>query len=107
MAVKVIVRRIVPEDKINELLPLIDQMRSLARTQAGYIYGETLRSAENPEEYLVISNWHSFEHWKNWETSSMRSGVLERIDSLLEDRGTCQLYHHEFLFSPIAGGLEN
>ncbi|MFH1981935.1 MAG: antibiotic biosynthesis monooxygenase family protein [Pseudomonadota bacterium] len=105
MALKVIVRRIIPQEKVEQLLPLIDQLRRMARTQSGYIYGETLRSAENPEEYLVVSNWHTLEHWKAWECSAHRCRLLERIEMVLGSDSEYRLYHHEFLFAPMVAAI--
>ena len=105
MAVKVIVKRIIPEGKVNQLIPMIDQMRRMARTQSGYIYGETLRSADNPEEYLVVSNWHTLEHWRAWESSTQRHRMLGRIEKALNTDSEYQLYHHEFLFAPMAAAV--
>lgn len=102
MALKVIVKRVAAQNKADLLLPLIDQLRRLARTQSGYIYGETLRSTDNPEEYLVVSNWHTIEHWKAWESSTQRCCLLERIDTVLGSVSEYRFYHHEFPFAPMA-----
>lgn len=102
MALKVIVKRIIPQEKVDQLLPLIDQLRRLARTQSGYIYGETLRSADNPEEYLVVSNWHTLEHWNAWASSTHRRRMLMRIEQVLGGVSEYRIYHHEFLFAPMA-----
>jgi heme-degrading monooxygenase HmoA len=37
MAVKILIRRHVPEDKAREIIPLFRQMRSLATNHEGYI----------------------------------------------------------------------
>ena len=54
MAVKVLIRRIVPREKTEEMIPLFRQMRVLAMNQEGYISGETMRNLDDPEEFLVI-----------------------------------------------------
>ncbi len=59
MLVKVLIKRKVTQEKEAALLDLITQLRTLASRQPGYISGETLRSADNPEEYLVISTWQA------------------------------------------------
>ena len=66
MAVKVLIRRHVPEDKAREIIPLFRQIRSLAITREGYISGETLRNLDDPEEFLVISSWQTSEEWESW-----------------------------------------
>ena len=55
MAVKIIIKRVVPQDKARGMIPLFRKMRTLATNQPGYISGETLRNLERPEEFMVIS----------------------------------------------------
>ena len=55
MAVKVVIRRIVPGDRVEDLEPLLRQLRTRATRQPGYISGETLRRLDKPDEFLVIS----------------------------------------------------
>jgi heme-degrading monooxygenase HmoA len=86
MAVKIIIKRKVGKDKEAELLPLLIQMRALATAQTGYISGETLRSVENSEEYLVISTWQSVDNWNVWLTNKQRADVQDKIDSLLGEK---------------------
>ena len=83
MAVKIIIKRIVPEEKVKNLTPLLKQLRSLATNQPGYISGETLKRMDNPGEYLVISTWQSAGEWDRWILSEERKGVQDKIDVLL------------------------
>jgi heme-degrading monooxygenase HmoA len=53
--------------------------------QHGYITGETLREAEKPSVFMVISTWITLEAWKVWQTSRQRLAVEEMIDSLLSE----------------------
>lgn len=49
MAVKVFIKRLVPQDKAKAMIPLFRQMRASATAQPGYISGETLRNLEKPD----------------------------------------------------------
>ena len=49
----------------------------------GYIAGETLRSQDDPFEYLVISTWNSLDDWKIWVESKERQEIHSEIDTLL------------------------
>ena len=69
MAVKVLIKRSVSQDQAKALIPLVRQMRASAATQPGYITGETLRSLDKPDEFLVISTWQASEDWKTMEVS--------------------------------------
>lgn len=96
MAVKVLIKRSVPADKARALIPLVRQMRASAATQAGYITGETLRSLDKPEEFLVISTWQASEDWKNWLKSEERNKVQSKIDDLLGGETKYEIFHYGF-----------
>ena len=96
MAVKVLIKRRVPDGKAREMVPLFRKMRSLAMNQPGYISGETLRNMNDPEEYIVISSWQSSEEWVAWLNSSERQGIQNQVDTLLGGQTKYDIYHYGF-----------
>jgi heme-degrading monooxygenase HmoA len=96
MAVKVIIKRLVSEEKARQMIPLFRQMRQLAMNQEGYISGETLRNLNNPEEFIVISSWQSSDYWTRWLTSPDRRKIQSRIDELLGGQTRYEIYHYGF-----------
>jgi heme-degrading monooxygenase HmoA len=96
MAVKIFIKRLVPQDKARQMIPLFRQMRASATTQPGYITGETLRSLEKPEEFMVISTWQSSEDWKKWLKSKERNEIQSKIDALLGGETEYDIYHYGF-----------
>lgn len=96
MAVKALIKRVVPESKAREMIPLFRQMRALAMNQKGYISGETLRNLNNNEEFLVISSWQSSEDWISWLNSADRQQIQEKIDALLGGQTKYDIYHYGF-----------
>lgn len=96
MAVKVFIKRLVPQGKAKAIIPLFRQMRASATSQPGYISGETLRSLEKPEEFMVISTWQSSEDWKEWLQSKERNEVQSKIDDLLGGETQYDIYHYGF-----------
>jgi heme-degrading monooxygenase HmoA len=83
MAIRVLIeRRIVPENQ-PVLSSLLMRLRGKAMQARGYISGETLRSLQDPNEYLVISTWNSLDDWKRWEAEKERQEIQSQIDSLL------------------------
>ncbi|MDP3285197.1 MAG: antibiotic biosynthesis monooxygenase family protein [Desulfobacterales bacterium] len=92
MAVKIIIKRIVPEEKVKNLTPLLKQLRALATNQPGYISGETLKRVDNPGEYLVISMWESAGEWDRWILSEERKAVQDKIDILLGKKTEYEVY---------------
>ncbi len=83
MAVKILIKRKVVDKNIVELLILLKRLRQKTIEQPGYIYGETLRCVDNPEECLVISTWYSLEDWESWLNNEERISIQSEIDLLL------------------------
>ena len=78
MAVKILIRRQVPEGKEEELDRVLRKLRGITMDQSsGYISGETLRRVDKPGETLVISTWRDVESWR---------------DSLLGDETVYEIY---------------
>jgi heme-degrading monooxygenase HmoA len=96
MAVKVIIKRTVQEDKSRNMVPLFRKMRSLAMNQDGYISGETLRNINNAEEFIVISSWQSSNAWVKWLNSPERQAIQTEIDALLGGHTQYDIYHYGF-----------
>ena len=96
MAVKILIKRIVPEDKAKEMIPLFRQMRSLATNQSGYISGETLKSLDRPDSFLVISTWQSPSYWEKWMLSKERQKIQAQIDALLGGKTEYEMFHYGF-----------
>jgi heme-degrading monooxygenase HmoA len=99
MVVKVLIKRRLPADKAKAqyVVSIFRQLRMLALEQEGYISSETLRSMENPQEFLVISTWQSLEDWQKWFDSSQRKDLHSQVDALLEGGTTYEVYQHGFM----------
>ncbi len=83
MSVKIFIKRKNVEDNIIELTVLLKKLRSLTLNQPGYIYGETLRRIDQPDECMVISTWRSLRDWENWLKNEERISLQSEIDLLL------------------------
>jgi heme-degrading monooxygenase HmoA len=83
MGVNIVSKRRIPKDKEETIMPLISQLRKLARTQPGFSAEETWRHLEQPEEYLVVRQWDSEAEWNDWHSSRERVELQEKIESML------------------------
>jgi heme-degrading monooxygenase HmoA len=90
------IKRKVPADKAKEMIPLFRKMRALATNQPGYISGETMKRLDSPDEFLVVSTWHSSDDWNNWLNSADRQQVQGEIDALLGGETDYEIYHYGF-----------
>ena len=94
MAVKIFIRRVIAEERINDLLPLFRHLRNLATNQPGYISGETLKRIDSPDQYLVISTWQSLDDWRQWVVSRERIEVQNEIDARLDEETIYEIYQY-------------
>jgi heme-degrading monooxygenase HmoA len=97
MAVKILIKRRLPLDKAQYIVAIFRQLRMLAIEQEGYISSETLRSMENPQEFLVISTWRSLEDWQKWFNSSQRKELHSKVDMLLDGVTTYEAFQYGFM----------
>jgi heme-degrading monooxygenase HmoA len=81
--IRVMIERPCQSGKEKQLRDLLLELRSAGMRQHGYITGETLREADNPSVFMVISTWMTLEAWKAWQTSRQRLLIEEMMDSLL------------------------
>jgi heme-degrading monooxygenase HmoA len=94
MTVRVLIEREVDPDQENKLKYLMMKVRSEAIKAKGYISGETLRAVDNPNKFLVISNWNSLEDWMKWKETPQRGLFQREIASLLLFKEKCTVYSH-------------
>ena len=94
MSVKVLIKRTVPQEKSREMLNLFKEMRSLASGQDGYISGETLKSSDRLDVFLVISTWASATDWENWLKNKERQKIQNKIDALLGGNTTYEMFQY-------------
>lgn len=95
MAVKILIKRKIPENiKKNLFNTLIRQLRVLATQQGGYISGETLRRIDQPNEYLVVSTWKDIAAWNAWKEHKERADIQNQIDVMLGEPTRYEIYDH-------------
>jgi heme-degrading monooxygenase HmoA len=86
MSVQVMSIRKFQIDEIEKLISLLAELSSHSKEQPGYISRETLRSLENPEEYLVRCQWETVEDWDKWLHSKERRDIQGKIDSIIGEK---------------------
>jgi len=94
MAVQVLIRRKIVKSKVKEVAPLMVELRSLARSQPGYMSSESLKCIDpaEDEDYLIRSTWQSLDDWKQWLQSEKRSAVQKKIDELTQQKTEYKVY---------------
>jgi len=92
MAVKVLLTRKIKQDKLNEAYKLLMELRSLATLRLGYLSGETLISATEPNKILVVSTWVNRKRWNEWHNSDKRKEFSKKLESVLEEPEKTEVY---------------
>jgi len=92
MPVQVIIKRKLLINNPQELIPLLSKLHSHAIKQSGYLSGETLRSIENPEDYMVVSKWETADDWTRWFQSKERREIQGRVDSILGEKTFYEIF---------------
>ena len=92
MPIQVIIKRKWQTDNPEALFPLLTEIRSLAQKQPGYISGETLRSLDDPEDYMVVSKWETADDWQKWLQSKERRDLQGKVDSLIGERTFYEIF---------------
>ena len=95
MAIRVLIERKIDPQNEPILNNLQMRMRSKAMLAKGYISGETLRSLDDPNEYLVISTWNSLDEWRKWEANPERLEIHGEINSLLRAPAVQRIFIYE------------
>jgi antibiotic biosynthesis monooxygenase (ABM) superfamily enzyme len=93
MAIQVTIKRKVKQGRqAEELVPLILQMRALAKCQPGYMSSETWCDLEHPGNCMVISRWETVEDWNRWRYSKERTMIDRKIEALNEEPTQYHIY---------------
>jgi heme-degrading monooxygenase HmoA len=58
----------------------------------GYISGETLRSLQDPQNYVVITTWQNADDWKTWEKDRERRKIQAKIEKLMSRPTKARIY---------------
>jgi heme oxygenase (mycobilin-producing) len=83
MAIKVLISRQFKQDRMSDAHNLLKEMRSVATLRPGYISGQTLASADNPNKLVVVSTWSGPKRWEAWYRDGKRVAFSKKLEELL------------------------
>ncbi len=87
MIAKIIIKRKFLKGNEEQVLALLNKMRSVAMNQPAYISGETLIKHDQPHHLTVICSWQSMEAWHKWKHDPERQ-KLENMLSVFQEEPT-------------------
>ncbi len=94
MTIRVLIEREVEPGKETNLQQFLTQARTKAMKAKGYISGETLRALDNPNKFLVISNWNTIADWRSWEKDPERAKLQKELAPMLLGNEKCTVFTH-------------
>ena len=92
MAIKVFIKRYVKKGKTEDTLALLNEVRSKALKQPGYISGETLVNHYDPSNITIVSTWQTIDDWIRWQESDERAVQEDQLESLQEGPANFEIY---------------
>ncbi len=95
--IRVMIERHSQPGKEKELRNLLIELRSEALRQHGYISGETLREADDPANFIVISTWMTIDTWKVWQAARQRLAIEEMMDPILSTPRKVRVFVEDYV----------
>lgn len=80
MLAKILINRHFKPGNEKEILNLLNNLRSIAMQQPGYVSGLTMFAPDDPNNMMVISTWQSLEEWLAWKANSERNNLEAMLD---------------------------
>lgn len=87
MIAKILIKRRFIDGHIPQIVALLNEIRTRAMHQPGYMSGETLVKRGYPNNMVVISTWRSPEDWHRWRESDERK-TFEAMLEVYQERPT-------------------
>ena len=98
MIAKILIKRRFKVGHSPQIVALLNEIRTRAMNQPGYMSGETMVKEGYPNNMVVISTWRSIEDWRQWRDSAER----QNYESMLEIYQERPTDYEEFLLgSPL------
>ncbi len=82
--IKVIIERKIKAGKESEAWDLLQELRSKAIHQSGYVSGETLKGYDDSSRWFAIGTWLKAEDWQAWLDSPDRKALENREKALID-----------------------
>ena len=92
MIAKILIKRKFLKGKSDQIRSVMNNMRTGAMAQPGYISGETLVNHYDPYNIAVVSTWQTIDDWVRWQESDKRSAVTDQLESLAEGPASFEIF---------------
>lgn len=85
MLAKILIKRKFKAGNEEQIASLLNDLRSRALLQPGYVSGLTLISPTNSNHSLVIATWKDLKSWHAWKSNMERKNFEDMIEIYQEE----------------------
>jgi len=83
--IRVMIERRLRPGRLEDFRAAMRAMRGAAVQAPGYLAGEMMHPAGEPDRHVTISTWRSRDDWAQWQRSETRRRTEERLAALVEE----------------------
>ncbi|WP_299177132.1 antibiotic biosynthesis monooxygenase [uncultured Neptuniibacter sp.] len=92
--IRVMIERHVADELSTHYDKAARETLQLAMQAHGFISGEALRNAYDPNHRLVIATYRTLQDWQRWSGSSERQEMMDAINPMLEAEEKVTIFEH-------------
>lgn len=92
--IRVLIERHIADELNEHYEKAARETLQLAMQAHGFISGEALRNADDPNHRLVIATYRTLQDWQRWARSSERLEMMSTINPMLETEEKVTVYEH-------------
>lgn len=92
--IRVLIERHVAEELVEHYEKAARETLQMAMQAHGFISGEALRNAYNPNHRLVIATYRTLQDWQRWSSSPERLEMMATISPMLETEEKVTIFEH-------------
>ncbi|MCW8884806.1 MAG: antibiotic biosynthesis monooxygenase [Motiliproteus sp.] len=92
--IKVMIERHVALDLADHYQIAAKKVLQTAMQSPGFISGESLKDANDPNHRIVLASYQDFANWSHWYNSPERKASMEELRPMLEDDEKITVFEH-------------
>lgn len=92
--IRVLIERHIADDLGAHYEKAARETLQLAMQAHGFISGEALKNASDPNHRMVIATYRTLQDWQRWAQSSERQDMMATLNPMLETEEKVTIFEH-------------
>lgn len=92
--IRVFIERHIAEELTEHYEKASRQTLQLAMHANGFISGEALKNAQDPNHRVILATYRTLQDWQRWASSDERKESMEQIIPMLETEEKITIFEH-------------